>query len=270
MILSFEKKFLFVKSFKAAGSSIEIALSKGLSSNSDIITPMSPSLEIERIKEGGLSPQNYATLPSNLIEKLRLYKRFISLIYQEHHYLHPYASLDTSTQAWMRVKQKAFPQKYSKHMPLDGIISRIGQDTFKSLYSFTFVRHPYSKILSLWMYLNSDRDLSQLSLEQIRKEIENLVRKSHEMIPSQKFCLSEKYQCQVNKVYRFETIDWAIKDICLNTGLDEKVILPLPKANHKSGLKSRLKFSKEEILNDKLKQLIQEKCHWEFDNFYEK
>jgi hypothetical protein len=62
MIISKTLDFVFVKTRKTAGTSIEIALSRGASDN-DIITPISTEDEIIRATSGGRGPQN---IPGNL------------------------------------------------------------------------------------------------------------------------------------------------------------------------------------------------------------
>src|SRR6185369_3571185 len=58
MILSVRHKFVFIKGMKVAGTSVEMALAP-LCGPTDIITPISPIDELERMKRGGRA-QNYS------------------------------------------------------------------------------------------------------------------------------------------------------------------------------------------------------------------
>ena len=58
MIVSFEHKFIFVKTAKTAGTSIEIALSK-YCGDLDILTPLVPKDEEQRLRHAQRGCQNY-------------------------------------------------------------------------------------------------------------------------------------------------------------------------------------------------------------------
>ena len=60
MIVSHEHRFIFLKTRKTAGTSVEIALS-GICGPDDIITPITPADEVLRADLRG--PQNFASPP---------------------------------------------------------------------------------------------------------------------------------------------------------------------------------------------------------------
>jgi hypothetical protein len=72
MIISHKHKFIFIKTFKVSGTSMEIALSNYLGKQ-DIITPINLEDEILRYKKTGIFPKNYS---SNKKEEKR-YDRYI-------------------------------------------------------------------------------------------------------------------------------------------------------------------------------------------------
>lgn len=62
MIVSHEHRFIFLKSRKTAGTSVEIALSR-ICGPDDVITPISPGDEPTRAAYGGRGPQNFDAPP---------------------------------------------------------------------------------------------------------------------------------------------------------------------------------------------------------------
>ena len=58
MIISHKHKFIFIKTRKVGGTSVEIAMSKYLGSG-DIVTPITPEDEEMRRSKGFVSCQNY-------------------------------------------------------------------------------------------------------------------------------------------------------------------------------------------------------------------
>ncbi|MCY7396304.1 MAG: sulfotransferase family protein [Nocardioides sp.] len=62
MIVSHEHRFIFLKSRKTAGTSVEIALSRACGPD-DVITPISPADEPVRAAYGGRGPQNFDAPP---------------------------------------------------------------------------------------------------------------------------------------------------------------------------------------------------------------
>ena len=84
MILSHKHKFIFIKTRKTAGTSIEIALSR-FCGKDDIITPISPEDEKIR-KKIGVKPQNYHEsiydfLPLLIIELIICRGVYLSITY---------------------------------------------------------------------------------------------------------------------------------------------------------------------------------------------
>ena len=64
MIASKRHGFIFMKTRKTAGTSVEIALSR-VCGDDDVITPISPADEELRVAAGGRSPQNFTSPPLN-------------------------------------------------------------------------------------------------------------------------------------------------------------------------------------------------------------
>ncbi|WP_129597698.1 sulfotransferase family 2 domain-containing protein [Methanohalophilus profundi] len=132
MIISHKHKFIFIKTKKTAGTSIEIALSKYCGPD-DIITPISPEDEKIRLELGYRGPQNY-------IIKNKLYYMCdeISVLNNQ---LKPY-------------------YKYYNHVPASYIKNHVSEDVWKNYFKFCFERNPYDKAISRYHWSTRKKNIS--------------------------------------------------------------------------------------------------------------
>lgn len=133
MIISHKHKFIFIKTKKTAGTSVEISLSRfcGLD---DIITPI--TLEDEEIrKQYGGKPQNYLEDKGGLLTKLK-------------------------------VKSK---KKFWNHIPAQEINEKIGSDIWDSYFKFCFERNPWDKTVSQYFHYKSYHGIKELSFDDYLK-----------------------------------------------------------------------------------------------------
>lgn len=122
MLLSRRLKAVFIKGRKVAGTSVEIALSL-LASPEDIVTPIAPGDELERLRLGG-RPQNYSADPAVERDYLR------SITVSERGAIpHP--------KAW---------RPYYNHMPLRELL--LQNPEVSDYLIFCVERSPYSKLIS--------------------------------------------------------------------------------------------------------------------------
>lgn len=120
MILSRDKKWLFVKTTKVGGTSVEIALSR-LAGSDCVITPLLPAEENIRTKLNYPEPRGYE-LPLDeytLMQRLR-----------------------------KTLKGKRPDNVFRNHSRAETIRKRLGEDLFGSLFKFSIVRNPFDYIVS--------------------------------------------------------------------------------------------------------------------------
>lgn len=125
MILSHKHKFIFLKTNKTAGTSVEIALSQ-VCGPDDIITPISREDERLRHSMGGRGAQNYAA---------------------------PWR--DYSLVEWKkRILKGKRKKRYYSHMPARHLMELVPQDVWEGYYKFCFERNPWERVISLyyWRY----------------------------------------------------------------------------------------------------------------------
>ena len=145
MIISHKNKFIFLKSKKTAGTSIEIALSE-FCGEEDIITPFKGDISSEtlRTKLGFRGPQNYI-----------------------------YPNLKSSKKAWVTYVYHRLREKKIKsinlfwdHLPAIVVRRYVGENIWNSYFKFSFERNPFDKVISFYYWATRGEGKSRISLSE--------------------------------------------------------------------------------------------------------
>ena len=124
MIISHKHRFIFLKTTKTAGTSIEIALSRFCGPD-DVITPIgNPDEERIRTDNGSRGAQNYA-LP---VADYRM-ADFLQVL-----------------------KNRERCKKYYNHIPAVLARERVGHEIWDSYFKFCVVRNPWDRFISLYYF----------------------------------------------------------------------------------------------------------------------
>lgn len=126
-------------------------------------------------------------------------------------------------------------------MPASLIREYIGEEIWNTYYKFCFERNPWDKAISLYYWKNK--------LEP-RPTLEDFIQN-----PLSEYGLySIDGKLAVDKVYRFEEIDKAMKDIAEKVGLPEKPKLPVTKNSTNKSAKKDYKTIYTESSKDRIAQ----------------
>lgn len=234
MICSFSRRFLFVKTRKTGGTSVEIALSR-YCARGDIITPISPVDELMRLDSGRLA-QNYL---------------------REHRYR------ELAYRLAIRLRRQRIAKTLTKldapfynHMSLAQIRELIEPRRLEGLTTFTIERHPYEKVMSLAYFsrktkANRDREIG---------DIVDTVIEQKKYLNYPLYTLGGKLA--VDTVIQYDELMPELNAILAKLSLAPLSTLP----NAKGGFRTERKPAAE-VLSERQKQRIQADAAFEFEQF---
>ena len=136
VIISHEHKFVFVKTHKTAGTSIEVFLER-IAGDNAVVTPISPPVD-------GHRPRNYER-PDN---------PFRAVLWQAH--VHRPGGTGATDRAC-----------YKNHLDARGIKRRLGPRRWDSYFTFCFERNPWDKVVSEYYWRRSNETVD-LTFAQVR------------------------------------------------------------------------------------------------------
>lgn len=197
MIVSHAHKFIFMKTKKTAGTSVELALGPYCGPD-DIITPTDPNEEVDALR-GEFKPRNFqrsgaVTWPTRLHER------------------------------WFR-PGKIDRTDFYHHMSAERAKSYLGPAIWNSYYKFTIERNPWDRQISYYSYLKSFKpSVQRMSFSEFLRS------KSGNVKNSPIYMIDGKLA--VDAVLSFETIADDFRSIALRFGLEGA---SLPVSNVTSG-----------------------------------
>jgi hypothetical protein len=230
MIVSHKHRFIFIKTTKTAGTSIEISLSRFCGPD-DIITPISAQDEAIR-RELDLHPQNYENYQRTL-EPLEYRLGDIKTLITE-------GKIPTVT------------TNFWNHIPARKIKRGLNPSIWNNYYKFCFVRNPWDRAVSRY-YWNQEKTGEAESLDDSLKNND----------PNSNYDIyTIKDRIAVDYVAKFENLIDELNFICQKLNIPFDGWLPRAKGNVR---KDKRHYS--ELLNDEQAEYIRQKCQQEIQWF---
>lgn len=216
MIISHQHKFIFLKTEKTAGTSLEIALSK-YCGDKDIITPITPNDEAIRMKLSYRGKQNY------------------------HIPFHKYSKID-----WVKYLVKQQRLSFYNHMPATEIKEYVSEEVWNTYFKFCFERNPWDKTISNYhwrQHFGGEKydSIESFIMSGMAGKIRGFEVYSIGGLPV------------VDQVYKFEELPKALVDISKQIRLKETLQMPTYKAK---GNVRKDKRHYSEVLSEREKELI--------------
>lgn len=236
-IVSFKHSFIFIKTRKTAGTSVEAFL-RNICGEKDIVTPVSPDDDYPLVMKG-LYPRNY----SNDKEGERVY---VSLI-REGRFEEAQAQL------------KRMKRPFRNHMPLPVVRKKLRKPLFfMRAHKVTVERHPFGFVLSRAAFdkrKENPADNAPFSQEELAQAVRNLcarARLSPELLPRNWDMYARGDKVLVHRIMRYESLAEDLKKLTDDLGVEIDVDLPHMKS---VGAGAEKNFS---LIDDDCKQIIRE------------
>lgn len=206
MIVNHDYKFIFLKTRKTAGTSIEIGLSE-FCGPGDIITPITDVDEDKRSALGFRGPQNY-----------NVSKRF-------------YTGIDKA-----RLYIRRLPKLFSNHDTALYVKKHIDQEIWDSYFKFSFERNPFDKAISRYYW----------STQEPRPQIADYLNSAPVHLLSNWDIYTVNDQIAVDFVGSYETLTDDLAQIASRLGLPGEITMPRAKSGYRPDRKPYTEVLDEE------------------------
>ena len=236
-IISHSRKFVFVKTMKTGGTSIEMALSK-YCREGDVLTPLEAGDERQRREIAGIGAQNYLEPPTGG-SPLRRLKALAG-------------------------RRRKF--RYGAHHPAWLIRRNLGEDVWNDYFKFAVVRNPFYRCVSRYFYTRKYFDERQQVEVWDRDSFDQFLRYHAELINENWPMYTQKDEIIVDFVVRYERLEEDLAEVSARIGLPRNLFEDLRDIRAKGGYRPE-RSAPGEIFDDRQKLLVALLCRKEIEAF---
>ncbi len=209
MILSHAHRFIYIKTYKTASTSIEAALSE-ICGPDDVITEASEQLRGARKQHA----QNYR-LEHPLVPKRPLWK---TLLGRPERYYHPSIG-------------------YYEHMPAWRVRGYVGEEIWRSYYKFSFERNPWDRQVS-WFHYKTKSKMAKPAFDAFNQDKKRAYVGNYDLY-------SEENKIVLDFVGRYEDLEAGFATVLSAVGLSGRVTLPVTNVSKAKAQDYRSYYSDE-------------------------
>lgn len=195
MILSHKHEFIFIKTMKTAGTSIEMALSLHCGPD-DVITPIHPENEAVR-RRLGVFPQNYGFEQTD----------------------------DRSAAATWPGKKRS--SQFYNHMSAAEILQRVGKDLWNSYFKFCVERSPWERAISMYHWQNRNEHTKETLSEFLRTDQIHLLHERGWDL----YTIDD--EVVVDEILLYEKLENQLETVRKRIGLPAELDLPKAKSQYR-------------------------------------
>jgi hypothetical protein len=189
MIISHKYKFIFLKTSKTAGTSVEIALSKFCGPD-DVITTISSEDEKTRAELGYPGPQNHTSS------------------------IWGYTFGDILKIIWKRRKK----MRFYNHIPARKVKAYVGDEVWNSYYKFCIERNPWDRVVSYYYWRNKTAPRPTIAEFINSRKIKTLKNRGIRV-----YTINNKIA--VDKICKFENLSEELETVRKHVGIPEPLVL---------------------------------------------
>ena len=226
MIVSFARNFIFLKTRKTGGTTVEIALTPSCGP-ADILSPITFEDELLRLQDGRLAARNFVgdhKLEADIAE----------------------AVLGRREDAFYRLKRVAGRQgAFRNHMTATEVRERVPRPFWDSAFKFTVERHPYEKVVSRAYWDSRKAE---------EPDIGELIDRAIADLDDGRAVYTIDGAVAVDQILRLEALEDELKAVADRLGLSLPAALPRAKGSFRTDRRPA-----REILSDRQKGAIFER-----------
>jgi hypothetical protein len=238
MIICHKYRFIFIKTRKTAGSSVEIALSR-LCQEGDIVTPLSIERGEEdlRHREGGYGPTGHK-------KPVLQHKGF---------------------KGWRKLLLRGQKASYGQHMKAKKIKKLVGAEVWDNYLKITIERNPWDRALSrYWWQKHRWEKMGGTEFPDISEYLRWMEINMPQWITNWDHYTIDN-RIAVDRVLFFENLNDELRDLSDILEVDEK-FLRLPEKKLKGGFRQDKRYYWE-VLSNIDRSLIERVCRREIESF---